>query len=111
MDNDYPRMLLRFPAQGVDTVTLPEGTFGTLIVPGATEHDAARAEGWCDTSPDALAAHADQIAAATKPSSASDNAPPTRAELEAKATELGIAFTAKTSDKKLGDQIAAALEE
>ncbi len=36
--------------------------------------------------------------------------PPTRAELEAKAGELGIRFDGRTSDKKLGALIAASLE-
>jgi hypothetical protein len=34
-----------------------------------------------------------------------DGAPPTRAELEAKATELGIRFDGRTKDKKLGQLI------
>lgn len=34
-----------------------------------------------------------------------DDAPPTRAELEAKAKELGIKFDGRTSDKKLGQLI------
>jgi hypothetical protein len=34
-----------------------------------------------------------------------DDAPPTRAELEAKATELGIKFDGRTKDKKLGQLI------
>jgi hypothetical protein len=34
-----------------------------------------------------------------------DEAPPTRAELEAKATELGIKFDGRTGDKKLGQLI------
>ena len=34
-----------------------------------------------------------------------DGAPPTRAELEAKATELGIKFDGRTKDKKLGQLI------
>ena len=40
-----------------------------------------------------------------------DNAPPTRAELEAKATELNIPFNGRTSDKKLGKLIQTALEQ
>ena len=40
--------------------------------------------------------------AATAPE---DNAAPTRAELEAKATELGIRFDGRTKDKKLGQLI------
>jgi hypothetical protein len=34
-----------------------------------------------------------------------DDAAPTRAELEAKATELGIRFDGRTNDKKLGQLI------
>jgi hypothetical protein len=34
-----------------------------------------------------------------------DDAPPTRAEMEAKATELGIRFDGRTKDKKLGQLI------
>jgi hypothetical protein len=40
-----------------------------------------------------------------------DNAAPTRAELEAKATELGIRFDGRTKDKKLGQLIADRLSE
>lgn len=107
MGNDYPRMLYRFPAQGLDVAALQEGNFDTLIVDGADAHDAATAEGWSDTSPAAKDAHAAELEAKRL---AAENAAPTRAELEAKATELGIKFDGRTSDKKLGDQISAALE-
>ena len=40
-----------------------------------------------------------------------ENAPPTRKELEAKATELGIPFNGRTSDKKLSGLIATALKQ
>ena len=40
-----------------------------------------------------------------------DNAAPTRAELEAKANELGIRFDGRTKDKKLGQLIADRLSE
>lgn len=40
-----------------------------------------------------------------------ENAPPTREELEAKATELGIKFDKRTTDKRLLDKIAEALKE
>jgi len=40
-----------------------------------------------------------------------DNSPPTREELEAKATELGIPFNGRTSDKKLSGLIATALQQ
>jgi hypothetical protein len=40
-----------------------------------------------------------------------DDAAPTRAELEAKATELGIRFDGRTRDKKLGQLIQDRLSE
>jgi len=40
-----------------------------------------------------------------EPEPIDDNAAPTRAELEAKATELGIRFDGRTKDKKLGQLI------
>jgi hypothetical protein len=40
-----------------------------------------------------------------------DDAPPTREELEAKATELGIKFDGRTKDKKLGQLIQDKLGE
>jgi hypothetical protein len=42
---------------------------------------------------------------------ADEDAPPTRAELEAKATELGIRFDGRTRDKKLGQLIQDRLSE
>lgn len=40
-----------------------------------------------------------------------DEAPPTRAELETKARELGLQFDGRTTDKRLAERIAAALAE
>jgi hypothetical protein len=53
---------------------------------------------------------AEQAEAAAKAQEVVDTAPeddaaPTRAELEAKATELGIRFDGRTKDKKLGQLI------
>jgi hypothetical protein len=45
------------------------------------------------------------------PEQIADDAPPTRAELEAKATELGIKFDGRTKDKKLGQLIQDKLGE
>lgn len=50
-------------------------------------------------------AQAHAKAAQVDPEPASDDAAPTRAELEAKATELGIRFDGRTKDKKLGQLI------
>lgn len=50
-----------------------------------------------------------QPAPVIEPEPISEDAPPTRAELETKATELGIKFDGRTKDKKLGQLIQDAL--
>ena len=77
------------------------------------------AEGWSTSKADALApkpaqpsgAVADPTAAKVDdlPVVLDDDAAPTRAELEAKADELGIKVDKRWSDKTLGEKIAAAL--
>jgi hypothetical protein len=53
------------------------------------------------------AAKAQEVVEANEPQ---DDAAPTRAELEAKATELNIRFDGRTSDKKLNSLIEAKLK-
>ena len=90
-DLEYPRLMYR-----VGTAwTLESGTFDLLTVASADEAEAAHAEGW----------RLDQYAAAEEPESEPE--PVTRAELEAKAAELGITYHHKTGDKKLAELIAA----
>lgn len=114
MDNQFPMML--YKAGGPEQIH--GGSFSTLIVGNLDEHDAAIADGWCETTPDALDAQqaekerAARAAAERAEQTSGDSAkPPTREELEQKATELGIAFSARLSDKKLGEAIAAKLAE
>jgi hypothetical protein len=52
-----------------------------------------------------------KVAAPVESAVPDDGAPVTRAELEAKATELGIPFNGRTSDKKLSGLIATALQQ
>lgn len=78
------------------------GTYSTVTVNDQADLDAALAAG-CVTHPDFIGQ------APAKAAAPDDNAPPTRAEMEAKATELGIEFTGRTSDKKLLGLIDAAL--
>ncbi len=47
----------------------------------------------------------------SEPESIDDEAAPSREELEAKATELGIRFDGRTKDKKLGQLIQDRLSE
>jgi len=85
------------------------GHFDYIIVDADQEGaiEAAKAEGWFETTTEAKEA-GDAVKAKRE---AELNAPPTRAELETKANELGIKFNDKTSDKKLADLIAATVEE
>jgi len=53
----------------------------------------------------AAAAQAEVQAVEVVETAPEDDAAPTRAELEAKATELGIRFDGRTKDKKLGQLI------
>ena len=59
----------------------------------------------------AAAQAAVQAAAPVEAAVPDEDAPPTREELEAKATELGIPFNGRTSDKKLSGLIATALQQ
>jgi len=101
--DEFPRMLYRFPGPE----PLQNGNFSTLIVRDSDEQAQALAAGWHLTTPAAKEAHeAPPPAAPAEP----EDAGPTRAELEQKATELGVSFDGRTSDKKLGEKIAAALK-
>lgn len=126
---DFPHMLYRFPATRPDAAPLQDGLYDTSVVDDAEGFEAGIADGWFPTPGEARAA-GDLIAAqkakdaaaaaeakkledaqALVAAAAAEKAPATREELEAKATELGIKFDGRTSDKKLGDLIAAQLEE
>lgn len=81
--------------------------------------DAALADGWTLTTPEAVAlrdkaladaktaqeAEAERLAQAAL---ADDSKPPTRAELEQMATSLGLPFNKQSTDKKLAKLIEAA---
>lgn len=69
----------------------------------ADEVDGALADGWFLTAVEAgESVKVEPVVDATTP--------PTRAELEAKAKDLGIKFDGRTTDKKLGEQIAEKLK-
>ena len=73
------------------------GFYDHFVVENEAEYVAALKAGWFATLPEAI-----------NPPPA-DDAPPTRAELEAKANELGIEFSPNIGDKKLLERIQAAL--
>jgi len=79
------------------------GSYGHLLVQDETEHAAAVKAGWFETLPEAIEG---KVESTVEP----DDAPPTRAELEAKATELGIKFDRRLGDKRLAELIREHLE-
>lgn len=98
---EFPRMMYRVGSM----VELESGKYDWRIVQDKAECDAASGDGW----------HLDQYAAkaATEApaSTPADDSPPTRDELEQKATELGLKFDGRWGDKRLADAIAAKLAE
>ena len=89
----------------------------TYSVHGAksqAEYDAFLARGWFPSYEEAVAGKkADEIIAAAESfeDAIDDVSGQTREELEQKAEELGVTFNKRTSDRKLAERIAAALEE
>src|SRR5262245_51663474 len=85
------------------------GKFDYVIVED-DQIGATQAKGWCLTTTEAKRAMEITTAAENaKFADSADASPPTREELEMKATELQIKFDGRTSDKKLRDLIAATL--
>lgn len=111
---EFPRFMCR-----VGTAwQLESGRFDVRTVASAEEAQAAQAEGWrfdqyeardagksgVEVAAQALADHIDAKVLEQARASAMS-----RAELEAKAAELGITYHHKTGDKKLAELIAAKL--
>lgn len=103
--NDFPRMI--YKAGGTEDIH--GGKFTWHIVHDAEELDAALAADWHLTTAEAGASAVTTYAPEVAQDDAADNAPPTRAELEQKAAELGIEFSPKIGDVKLAERIASAL--
>ena len=88
----------------------------TYRVAGAkdqAQYDAMIANGWFPSYEEAAAGKiANEIikAAEAFEDAVDEVSAPTREELEQKAEELGVSFNKRTSDKKLAERIAAALE-
>lgn len=120
MDNiETPRLLYRVGG----TWALEAGNFSLLEVPTPEALEAALAEGWhldqyaakeaheaAQAQPVAPVEPAAAIDAAQPAEPVDDTSAPTRAELEQKATELGIKFDARWGDKKLAAAIDAAVK-
>jgi hypothetical protein len=103
VDSDAKTMLYRAPGPH----EIHGGRFDYTIVHD-DDVEAALADGWYLTTPEAKAAHEEALAEEAEKRAGSK---PRRAELEQKATELGIPFSSKVSDKKLAAEIAAKVAE
>lgn len=99
--NEFPKMVYR--AGGTEEIH--GGRFETRIVHSIDEQDAALIDGWSLTTDAAIIAARPVEIALPK----DDDAPPTRAELEAKAAELGIEFSPRIGDAKLAERITEKL--
>jgi hypothetical protein len=107
---NFPTIMYRTPGPHKK----PRG--GTYAYRGAAdqaEFDALIAKGWLPSYEEVVAGKtAAKIieAAEAFDDSVDEVSDPTRDELETKAKELGVSFNARTSDKKLAERIAEALE-
>lgn len=98
-DDQFPTLVYKGEGQH----SRAGGTYDFAAANDQEDLDAKLADGWFTTLPEAIDAHDNPAIA--KP----DNTPPTRAELETKAKELGILFGKKTTDVELGASITKAL--
>ncbi len=102
---DFPRLMFRSPG--------PEqcqgGTYSHKLVKDEEEFAAGLADGFHGTLPEALAPA--PVIVTAKLAEPDDNAPPTSAELRAKAIELGIKVHHKASDATVLAAITAKLAE
>lgn len=101
--------LYRCPGSNADKID-PSFTWDTVCVED-DEVPAMLNAGWFKSIAEAWASRAEVVqpvpeAPAVVPA---DDAPPTRAELERKAKELGIKFDGRTGDKRLAALIAEAV--
>ncbi len=81
---------------------LADGVMFEYIVVPDDQDDATAEAGWFKSLPEAAKVPAPDVIG--------DDAPATRAELEQKATDLGLKFDGRTTDAKLAERIAEALK-
>lgn len=103
---DFPSLVYRCPGPHFG----PSGTtYVAESVANESELAAALSAGWFATLPEAveafLAPPKTEVASET-----ADESPPTRAELEERAAELGVKVDKRWGDKRLMQEIVAALE-
>lgn len=103
----FPRMLYQVGGP----YEIHGGMYDYLIVQSEEELTVALANGWHMTTDEARTADSALKMHRLVPELVvpPDDAPPTRAELEKKARELGIVFDGRTRDAKLASRIEEAL--
>jgi len=101
---EFPSMVYKVPGKHVR----PHGTFDFAGVNNAEELEAKLKDGWFSSLSEAIEPKKEAPVVAT--TETDDTAPPTRQELEQKATELGIKFDGRFSDKKISQLIEEALK-
>jgi hypothetical protein len=108
---DFPTILYRVPGP----FKKPRGgTYATRPAADKEAFDALIAKGWSASYEEAISEkRADAIIekAEAFEDAIDEVSDATRDELEAKAKELNVSFNARTSDKKLAERIASALED
>jgi hypothetical protein len=107
---EFPTLLYKCPGPWVGGGY----SFATRPANDEAEFDAAVSDGWHPTVPLAVEAWRKPVAVpvpAPPPVPLPDDAPPTRAEIEAKCKELGIAVHHKHNDATLLKKIDDALKE
>ena len=107
---DFPTILYKTPGPHKKP---RGGTYKTTGAADKAEFDELLKKGWFPSYEEAAAGKAAGkiIEAAEAFEDAVDEvSAPTRDELETKTKELGVSFNARTSDKKLAERIAEALE-
>jgi hypothetical protein len=87
----------------------PHGTYDFVGVNDQQELEQKLSEGWFDSLEAAIEGKSSESVEADSEPILDDSAPPTREELETKATELGIKFDGRYSDKKIAQMIDEAL--
>ena len=106
--SEFPTIVYRVPGPNAG----PGHTWASLGVADQEAMSKAIADGWHPTLPAAVEAWRSPPVRAIPPLTpepVDDNAPPTRAEMEQKARELGIKFDGRTGDKTLLRKIEEAL--
>ena len=106
--SEFPTIVYRVPGPNAG----PGHTWASLGVADQEALEQAIADGWHVSLPAAVEAWRSPPVRAIPPLTpepVDDNAPPTRAEMEQKARELGIKFDGRTSDKTLLRKIEEAL--